>query len=89
MVSGPVLLKIKGKSWIFILWGVEKLKKNEKKMKKYDEIGQMLVSGALDDTKKMRKAGADIFAKSGLEKPSNNQTKSRCSPEFSQFFPWI
>ena len=28
----------------------------------------MLVSGALDDTKKMRKAGADIFAKSGPEK---------------------
>ena len=38
-------------------------------MKRNDEIGQMLVSGALDDTKKMRKAGADIFAKSGLEKP--------------------
>ena len=34
-----------------------------------DQIGQMLVSGALDDTKKMRKAGADIFAESGLEKP--------------------
>ena len=66
MVSGPVLLKIKGKSWIFIFWGV---KQNKTKSKKNDEIGQMLVSGALDDTKKMRKAGADIFAKSGLGKP--------------------
>ena len=65
MVSGPVLLKIKGKSWIFIFWGSKKQKKNGKN----DEIGQCLVSGALDDTKKMRKAGADIFAKSGLEKP--------------------
>ena len=69
MVSGPVLLKIKGKSWIFILLGFKKTKKTEKQMKKWDEIGQVLVSGALDDTKKMRKAGADIFAKSGLEKP--------------------
>ena len=38
-------------------------------MKTIDDIGQLLVSGALDDTKKMRKAGADIFAKSGLDKP--------------------
>ena len=43
--------------------------KTTKKLEKKYEIGQMLVSGALDDTKKMRKAGADIFAKSGLEKP--------------------
>ena len=64
MVSGPVLLKIKGQSWIFIFWGVNK---NEDKLEKNDEIGQVLVSGALDDTKKMRKAGADIFAKSGPE----------------------
>ena len=38
-------------------------------MKKIDEIGQMLVSRALDRTKKIRKIAADIFAKSGLEKP--------------------
>ena len=37
-------------------------------MKQWDDIGQILVSGALDDTEKMRKAGADIFAKSGPEK---------------------
>ena len=43
--------------------------KKNKKMKNIDEIGQMLVSEALDDTKKMRKASADIFAKSGPEKP--------------------
>ena len=65
MVSGPVLLEIKRKSWIFIFLGSTKQKKTEM----LNEIGQMLVSGALDDTKKMRKAGADIFAKSGLEKP--------------------
>ena len=33
-----------------------------------DEIGKMLVSRALDDAKKIRKAGADIFANVGLEK---------------------
>ena len=38
-------------------------------MKTTDEIGQILVSGAVDDTKKMRKAGADIFAKAGPETP--------------------
>ena len=65
MVSGPVLLKIKGTSRIYIFLE----SKNEKKSENVDEIGQILVSGALDDTKKMRKAGADIFAKSGLEKP--------------------
>ena len=63
MVSRPVLLKIKGKSWIFTL------SRSNKKTNKNDEIGQFLVSRALDDTKKMRKAGADIFAKSGPEKP--------------------
>ena len=62
--------------------------KNQKKPKKWNEICQMLVSGALDDTKKMRKAGADIFAKSGLEKPKNKLNKSRFSPGFFPFFPW-
>ena len=69
MVSGPVLLKIKGKRWIFM----NKLdfggSKNQKKMKKWNGIGQMLVSGALDDTKTIGKVGADIFAKCGPEKP--------------------
>ena len=53
----------------FHISGVKTTKQNKKQMKQIDEIGQILVSGALDDTKKMRKAGADIFAKSGLEKP--------------------
>ena len=65
MVSGPVLLKIKGTSWIFMFLGSKKRKKTETN----HEIGQMLVSGALDRTKKIRKTAADIFAKSGLEKP--------------------
>ena len=46
------------------MWG----QKNET-IKKIDEIGQMLVSGALDRTEKIRKTAADVFAKSGLEKP--------------------
>ena len=85
MVSGPVLLKIKEKSWIFEFLG---FKKNETKMKNRNEIGQILTSGALDDTKKMRNAGADIFAKSGPEKLQNNRNKSKYSPGFSPLFLW-
>ena len=40
-----------------------------KKSELLDEIGQVLISGALDRTKSIRKTAADIFAKSGLEKP--------------------
>ena len=69
MVSGPVLLKIKEKVGFSYLWGSKKRKKNEKKMKKRDEISQILISRALDRTKKIRKIDADIFAKSGLGKP--------------------
>ena len=58
-------------------------------MKIWYEIGQMLVSGALDDTKQMRKAGADIFAKSGPEKPPTNRKTKIYSPGFSLFFQWI
>ena len=39
------------------------------KTKTNDEICQMLVSGALDDTKMIGKAGADIFANFGAGKP--------------------
>ena len=56
-------------------------------MKNNDEIGQMLVSGALDDTKKMRKAGADIFAKSGPENPQKTINKSRFPPGLFPVFP--
>ena len=38
-------------------------------MNKIDETSQILIPGALNDTKKIRKAGADIFANSGAEKP--------------------
>ena len=65
MVSGPVLLKI-GKKLDFHILGVNK---NEKESEHLNEICQILVSGALDDTKSIRKTAADIFAKSGLEKP--------------------
>ena len=51
--------------WIFILLGMKELKETEN----LNEIGQMLVPGALTDTKKIRKAGADIFANLGAGKP--------------------
>ena len=50
-----------------------------KTIEKNYEIGHMLVSEALDDTKKMRKAGADIFAKSGPDKPWKKIEKSKTS----------
>ena len=43
---------------------------NQNKTENVDEIGQMFVTRALNDTKKIRKAGADIFANFGAEKPS-------------------
>ena len=59
------------------------------KTDKFDEIGQMLVPRALDWTKKIRKAAADIFAKFGLDKPGKNAGKLKCSPDFSSIFPWV
>ena len=46
-------------------WG----QNNETKMQTNDEIGQILVSGALDDTKTVGKAGAAIFTNFGAEQP--------------------
>ena len=43
--------------------------------RKWNEIVQILVSGAPNDTKEIRKAGADIsdiFTNSGPEKPKGN-----------------
>ena len=37
------------------------------KAKKWDDLGQMLVPGILNNTKKIRKAGVDIFTNVGLE----------------------
>ena len=54
-------------------------------METNDEIGQILVSGALDDTKKMRKAGADIFAKSEPEKTQHKPTKKKNLRDFPRF----
>ena len=55
-------LKDKRKQLDFIFLGFKKRTKNETKMKNLHDIGQIVASRALDDTKKMRKAGADIFA---------------------------
>ena len=53
--------------------------------KKSDEIGQILFPRALNDTKKIRKAGADILANVGAEKPDKNLNKSNRSPDFHKF----
>ena len=77
-----------GKSWIFTFWG----QNNNNKLEKNDEIGQQLVSGALDDTKQMRKTGADIFAKSGAENLENigkSLNVLRNVPHCSPIVPWI
>ena len=60
-----------------------------KKSENEDKIGQMLVSRALDRTKKIRKTAADIFAKSGPGKPGKNLEKSICSAGCSPISPWI
>ena len=60
--------------------------KNQKKTKKWNEIGQILVSGALDDTKTIGKIGADIFAKSGLEKPWKKVTNQDFLQDVPRFF---
>ena len=66
MVSGPVLFKNKGKKSDFHVFGGQKTNKIREQL---NEIGQILVPRALNDTKKIRKAGADIFANVGAEKP--------------------
>ena len=54
----------------FHTFGVTQNKNNEKKNdEEICQICQMLVSGALEWTKKIRKTAADMFAKSGPEKP--------------------
>ena len=47
--------------------GVKKRSKHRTIKEMFNEIVQMLVPGARNDTKKVRKAGADIFANVGLE----------------------
>ena len=49
-------------------------------MEKIDEISQMLVPGALNDTTKIRKAGADIFANFGAEKTWIYRKTGRMQP---------
>ena len=84
MVSGPVLLKIKGQIWISVLLA----SKSENKLKTIDEIGQFLVSGALDRNNSIRKTAAGLFAQSGPAKTQKNREKSKFSPDFSPFFLW-
>ena len=68
--------KNKGKKSKFHIFGGQKTNKIRETL---NEIGQMLVSRALDDTKTIGKVGADIFAKSGLEKNLKNRKQSNKS----------
>ena len=52
-----------------ILGSTKPKQKTKNKMKTNDEIGQTLVSGALDDTKTIGKDDADIFENFGAETP--------------------
>ena len=56
--------------------------KTNKKTKKWNEIGQILVSGALGGTKSIRKIAADIFAKSGLKQPRKKKEQQNSSLDF-------
>ena len=58
--------KNKGKKSDFHIFGGQKTNKIRETL---DEIGQILVPRALNDTKIIRKAGADIFANFGAGKP--------------------
>ena len=58
--------KNKGKQLDFHIFGGQK---TNKIIEQLDEIGQILVPRALNDTKKIRKAGADIFANFGAGQP--------------------
>ena len=53
---------------MFLLVAVKQLKKK----KTFDEIGQIVVPGALNDTKKVRKASADIFGNLEPGKPERS-----------------
>ena len=69
-------LKNKGKKSDFHIFGGQKTNKIREKL---DEIGQILVPRALNDTKKIRKAGADIFANVGAEHLKKLKKKMRRS----------
>ena len=62
---------------------------SNKKTENWDEICQMLVSGALDDTKTIGKVGADIFAKSGPEKKPSKSETIKIFYGFFLIFVWI
>ena len=56
-------------------------------MENWNEIGQILVPGALDDTKTVGKVGANIFAKSGPEKPKKKLEQIKMFFRISPAFP--
>ena len=58
--------KNKGKMSDFHIFGGQKTNKMTEQL---NEIGQILVPRALNDTQRILKAGADIFVNFGAEKP--------------------
>ena len=69
---------------MFILLGMEKIKRKGW----FNDGGRILVPRALNDTKKIRKAGAVMFANFGLEKPRNNFKKIKKNrTDVSSIFP--
>ena len=58
MVSGPIFSKIKGTNLICTLSGVNK---RNNKTEKFNKVDPSVVPGALNDTNKIRRAGADIY----------------------------
>ena len=69
--------KNKGQKSDFHIFGGQKTNKIREKL---NEIGQILVPRALNDTKKIRKAGADIFTNSGAEKTWIDPKTGRMQP---------
>ena len=67
----------------------ENLQKMFEKTHFWNEMGQILVPGALDRTKLIRKTAADIFAIFGAEKPGKSVEQFNFSLDFSQFVLWV
>ena len=88
MVSGPACSKNERKSLDFHTFGGEQ---TETKTETFDEISRSVVPRALKDTRKIRKAGADMFANVRPKKPeqknggkhnARNRTGIKNNPKF-------
>ena len=62
--------------------GFNKNEKKTKTMKTIDDIGQMLVCGALDDTKKMGSRAAERFPKASAGQKQSGKKKTKKALDF-------